>query len=198
MTVNYTEEDLAKLPYGPHHTVEWLHYLTHDEVDALQAMARALPDNPIVAQIGAGAGTSALALLQARDDLVLYSIDIQKEASPFGCLDGEKQELDKVGLGDSVRYHQVHGDSKVVGREWMQTHGFKVDMCFVDGGHSYEECKGDLEIWETLVKPHGLIAIHDFEKVSKVWVGVNVAVRMHFGYRLPYTRVDTLIAYEVE
>lgn len=183
--------------WDAHAVVEWTHYLTHPEVDGLQEIARALPPNPIIVNIGSGNGTSTLAFMQARDDCTVYSIDIQLESSPYGCLEGERLVLEKAGFVGDPRYQQVHGDSKEVGKRWMQDYGFLVDMVFVDGGHLEWECRGDLEIWTPLVKPNGIMAIHDFEKIVKVWTGVNIAVRKYFGSQLPYAKVDSLIAYQV-
>lgn len=184
-------------PYDAHAVVDWTNYLTHPEVDALQEMARMLPEKPVIVNIGAGNGTSTLAFMQARDDCIVYSIDIQLEASPYGCLEGERIVLEKAGFVGDPRYQQIHGDSKEVGRDWKRNYDFLVDMVFVDGGHLLHEARGDIEAWEPLIKPHGIIAIHDFEKTVKVWTGVNRAVREHFGNRLPLMRVDTLIAYRV-
>jgi predicted O-methyltransferase YrrM len=136
------------------------HYLYKDELPALQELARSLPENPHVINIGAGAGTSGVAFMEARPDLHLTTIDITQESSPFGCLEGEEQELKKRGLwGD--RNLQIHQDSKVVGRTWT---GEKMDMVFVDGDHSYEGCKGDIEAWLPHIKAGGILAIHDFRK----------------------------------
>lgn len=197
ISTEYSAERKEGEQYNAHHVVEWTHYLTHPEVDALQELARMLPPNPIIVNIGSGNGTSTLAMMQSRDDCTIYSVDIQLEASPYGCLEGERIVLEKAGFVGDPRYQQIHGDSKEVGRDWKKNYDFLVDMVFIDGGHLFHEAKGDIEIWEPLIKPHGIIAIHDFEKQVKVWTGVNRAVREHFGNRLPVTRVDSLIAYEV-
>lgn len=136
------------------------HYLYKNELPALQKLARSLPEKALIINIGAGAGTSGVAFMEARDDLRLTTIDITKDSSPFGCLVGEEEELRKRGLwGD--RNSQIHRDSKLAGREWT---GKKVDMVFVDGDHSYEGCRGDIEAWLPHIKAGGIIAIHDFRK----------------------------------
>lgn len=184
------------------------HYLYQDELPALQELARLLPPNPVVVNIGAGAGTSGLALLESRPDLYLITIDIQKESSPFGCLAGEEEQLKLAGLWGE-RNRQIHGDSKDVGRRWFSIayDGRQVDMVFIDGDHSYEGAKGDIEAWLPLIKPGGIMAVHDYRKDilaptedgphPKPWPFVDQAVQeclIDKGYEFVMW-VDSLIAF---
>lgn len=157
-------------------------YLFVSEVHALKQLAQSLPANPVVCNIGAGSGTSGLAFMESRPDLFLYTVDIQKENSPFGCLYAEEQVLRQAGyIIDSPfflnRYQPIHGDSKEIGKQ-----GFSVgylypqdtgvvtwdklffDMVFVDGDHSYNGAKGDILAWLPSIKPGGIMAVHDFNK----------------------------------
>jgi len=38
-----------------------------------------------------------------------------------------------------------------------------LDFLFIDGGHSYEEVKGDYNLYKDFVKNSGIIVLHDFE-----------------------------------
>jgi predicted O-methyltransferase YrrM len=184
------------IKHTSHTVVEWTNYLTHAEVDTLQALARSLPADPAVVNIGAGNGTSGLAFMEARPDLRLFTVDIQRESSPFGCLQGEEAVFRSAGFWGDPRHTQIHGDSKIVGQEWQ--HG-PADLVFVDGGHQYHEAHGDITIWLPLIKPGGVMAVHDFEKKAKVWHGVNRAVReLLLGKLEQVARVDTLIAFRVK
>lgn len=153
------------------------HYLYPAEIPALKMLALQLPANPLVINIGAGAGTSGLAFLESRSDLSLVTIDIQDESSPFGCLEGERDVVGRAGLHwkSGIHWYQIHGDSKEVGRLWgsmrfdVEYFGAsfslrRINMVFVDGDHSYEGCKGDIEAWLPHIVPGGIIAIHDFKK----------------------------------
>lgn len=176
----------------------WTQYLFLDEVDALKMLALSLPTLPHVVNIGAGNGTSGLAFMEARDDLHLYTIDIQLESSPYGCLAGEEAVFRSAGFWGQPRHTQIHGDSKEVGKSWLKQYGIQVDMVFVDGGHQYHEAKGDIETWLPLIKPGGIMAVHDYEKTSKVWIGVNQAVKeLLVGQFEEVARVNTLIAFRV-
>lgn len=165
------------------------HYLFPDELPALQRHVLSLPPNPVVVNIGAGAGTSALAILESRPDVTLHSVDVTLEDSPFGCLYAEKRVCEQAGVGGRLTQH--HGDSKEVGAGWLASGYPLVDLVFVDGDHSYEGCAGDILEWSRNLKPNGLLLIHDYNKAMainemdydadtmphwKEWTGVNEAV----------------------
>lgn len=181
-----------------HSVAEWTQYLFHDEVDALKELARMLPASPHVVNIGAGNGTSGLAFMESREDLYLYTIDIQLESSPYGCLQGEEAVFRSAGFWGDPRHEQIHGDSKEVGARWLDENRSLLDLVFIDGGHQYHEATGDIEIWLLLTKPGGIVAVHDFEKTVKVWRGVDRAVReLLVGKFEQVLRVNTLIAFRV-
>jgi predicted O-methyltransferase YrrM len=179
-----------------HSVVDWTGYLTHQEVDELQRLAQLLPDNPVVVNIGAGNGTSGLAFMEARKDLHLFTIDIQKESSPYGCLAGEEAVFKSAGFWGNPRHTQIHGDSKEIGRQW--DHG-PVDLVFVDGGHQEHEARGDITIWLAHLRPGGVMSVHDYEKIEKAWIGVNKAVKaLLIGVHQQVSHVDTLISFRVK
>lgn len=206
------------------------HYLWPDEVPALKALAQALPADPIIVNIGAGAGTSGLAFAEARKDATIYTIDIQRDSSPFGCLEGHEQVLREAGFDiDSyhTRFHSICADSKVVGLTWIVPFGQRilgvkqklygigmplVDMVFIDGDHSYEGAKGDIENWLPNIKRNGILAVHDYDKAEaykrehnvadvphpKPWPGVDRAVKdLLLGKLELILQIDTLIAFRV-
>jgi predicted O-methyltransferase YrrM len=208
------------------HTAESLQaafkYLWLAEVTALKALAQLLPDNPVVVNIGAGAGTSGLAFMESREDMHLYTIDIQEKSSPFGSIESEIQVLDEAGLFRNTVH--IASDSKQVGKVWREwDHIDKylverwagrnrlVDMVFIDGDHSYEGCKGDIEAWLPNIKPDGIIAIHDYKKSElyahdkdyidgaphpKNWPGVDKAVdELLVGKYKQVLRIKSLIAF---
>lgn len=192
------------------HTAESLrdafHYLYPAELPALKRLALMLPPDPVVVNIGAGAGTSGLAFLESRPDLTLYTIDIQDESSPFGCLEGERQVLKPAGYILGQRWHQIHNDSKTAARAWVYG---SCDLCFIDGDHSYEGATGDIMGWLPHIKPDGIIAVHDYNKQMlaetadgphpRPWLTVNRAVDdLLLGKYEQVLYVDSLIAFRVE
>jgi len=213
------------------HTAESLQaafkYLFPDEVKVLKELAQSLPGNPVVVNIGAGAGTSGLAFMESRSDLRLITIDIQKEDSPFGCLEAEENILREAGLWNDRVIHK-QGNSYDIGNHWLMANiydkhwlmanvtGFDyglVDMVFIDGDHNYVGCSGDIIAWRGNIKSGGIIAVHDYKKGQlfendedyqpdkphpKPWPGVDKAVdELLVGRFEQILRVDSLIAFRV-
>lgn len=198
-------------------------YLFPDEVRALKQLARGLPDNPVVVNIGAGAGTSGLAFMESRPDLYLYTVDIQSENSPLGSLYSEKMVFVQASIPDG-RYTQICADSKPLGIAWRVTFGQSlkigygwgkglIDMVFVDADHTYNGCKGDILAWLPNIKPGGIMAVHDFEKEKRwkagnlpdkvphplPWRGVDRAVRHYLCGKYEIALyMDTLIAFVIK
>jgi hypothetical protein len=66
----------------------------------------------------------------------------------------------------------IKGDSIETAKSF---NGKKVDMVFIDGEHTYEGVKADIEAW--LPKTKKIICGHDY---SDKWPGVKRAVDEHF------------------
>lgn len=164
------------------------HYLYPSEVPALKSLVAQLPANPLVVNIGAGAGTSGLAILETRLDVYLVTIDIENNDSPLGSLYSERDVLKRAGYAveGSANWQQIHADSKLIGLTWPISGAPEPNMVFIDGDHSYEGCKGDIEAWFPHLVPGGIMAIHDYGKQNiqptpdgphpKSWPGVDSAV----------------------
>lgn len=180
------------------------HYLYRDEVPALEALTLSLPPNPCVVNIGAGAGTSGLLFLQAREDLVLHTIDIETRDSPLGSLHSERDVMARAGLGHhaNVRWFQWHAASQ----DLAQVRWFDADMVFIDGDHSYAGCRADILGYLPMIRSGGIVVVHDYDKGSipesedgphpRVWEGVNQAVdELLVGHYELIARVDSLIAF---
>ena len=63
--------------------------------------------------------------------------------------------IEQAGVSDVVV--GVIGTSDVVARHWSPP----VGMVFIDGGHSAEAARADLDAWSPRVTTGGLLAIHD-------------------------------------
>lgn len=156
-------------PHTPQSLADWQKYLSHVEIDLLAELAQSLPANPVVVNIGAGAGTSGLTFMTARPDLHLVTIDIADEVNLYGGLGNERGIFEAAGVWDSAdeyglpRYLAILGNSVQVGQDWDRP---PVEMIFIDGGHEYEECRGDIEAWLPHLYAGGVVAIHDYRKVQ--------------------------------
>jgi predicted O-methyltransferase YrrM len=64
-------------------------------------------------------------------------------------------------LGLASRSEPVVSDSLAAARTLESKRG-TIDLIFIDGDHSYDACKADIQAWAPFVKPGGVIAFHDF------------------------------------
>lgn len=128
---------------------------TVGEVDSLKELARSLPQNPTVVNIGAGdRAISTLAILEERKDAVIYSIDIHAKTN-------EGHYLRKAGLPHQ-RVIRLLGKSQDIGKFWP----ILVDMVYVDGDHSYVAVLEDIEVWWPNLKRGGIMAFHDYVNLN--------------------------------
>jgi hypothetical protein len=188
-------------------------YMFPAELPFLKSLPGMIDHSPCtVVNIGAGSGTSGLAFLECRDDLVLHTVDIQNADSPFGCLYAEREVVKAAGMAHlwDVRWFQYHTDSKALAAQW---NGAPVGVCFIDGSHEYEDCAGDILGWLPHIRRGGIMAVHDYKKGEiptgpngyhadgphpLVWEGVDQAVdELLVGKYSIIGRVDSLIAFRI-
>lgn len=137
------------------YTIARLGYLRPKEVDCLVKYVKLLPKNPVIVNIGAGFGTSALCFAEPRHDAKIFSIDLRDDDNPFGGLLNERNSFSGTGLSLPT---QIKGDSKEVGKTWDK----EIDLLFIDGDHSKEGVGGDIDIWIPHVKDGGYVLFHDY------------------------------------
>lgn len=158
-----------------HHTV--------GDVDTLHGLVADLPPRPVIVNIGACFGTSTLAMLEARPDAFIFSIDI-------AICPKEAEHIRQAGL-DEARVVRLLGPSQRVGAYWP----WPVDLVFVDGAHDYDAVCLDIEIWRGNVKPGGILAFHD---VGKSFLPhVKRAVEDRMGEQEPFLKVESIWAYRM-
>lgn len=170
-----TAKDITGEAY--HHTV--------GDVDTLHRLVEMLPPDPVVVNIGASFGTSTLAMLEARPDAFILSVDVRL------CPD-EQKHLEMAGA-DRSRVVRLLCRSQDLGKHWPAH--FKVDMVFVDGAHDYNGVVADGTLWQRAIKPGGIIAFHDYGTPSLP--SVARAVDHLFGDQEPLLFVERIKAYEV-
>jgi predicted O-methyltransferase YrrM len=161
------------------------YYCQVSDVELIKKIVKELPDSPLCINIGAGMGTSALSMLEARQDSTVISVDI--DDCPY-----EKMVMEETGYCNTDRYWFFKQDSKVFGLNWERE---AVDFVFIDGGHRYEECTEDALVWYETLKPNGIMAFHDYESpmlesVKKAVDDVAKMLRLEF-----VARRGTLIVY---
>ncbi|KKK82407.1 hypothetical protein LCGC14_2803690 [marine sediment metagenome] len=136
-----TSKDLCKI----HGMLIW------SEVQILKSCARMLPKDPIIVNIGAGVGTSAVAILEERPCAFVFSVD--KNPAPLERLNLIRCEI------DTTRCVRLLGVSWNVGRNFP----FMVHMVFVDGDHGTKPVERDIAAWLPRVTVGGIMAFHDYK-----------------------------------
>lgn len=162
-------------------TGEQYHH-TPGDVDTLHRLAHLLPDNPVIVNIGACFGTSALAMLEARPDAFIFSLDVN--VCPL-----EAEHIRQAGQ-DARRVVRVLGASQETLRFWPAC---SVDMVFVDGAHDYAGVCEDARQAMRILKPGGIIAFHDYGTPSLPTV-VRAVDTMMQGHE-PLLHVERIKAY---
>ena len=170
---------------------DWQGYLTHNEIEVIKNCVKKIKTKePVCVNIGAGAGTSTLAMLEASDNSIVFSVDILTTGSE--ATTNEHLRINESEYADTGRVIKIWGDSKIVGKRFPM----EVDLVFVDGDHLKAGIEGDL-VWFEHLKMGGFILFHDYG--SPNWPDVKIAVD-EFARQLgvtPIAQVDTIIAFQV-
>lgn len=134
------------------HDIAWMACNRHaamqkpDELAAV--LERAIALNPsVIVEIGCMAGGTLYAWREICDEV--YGITL-----PPPNPDYPKQHGASVLLGDS------HEQAAI---DWLREAlaGRPIDVLHIDGDHSYDGVRADWEMYSPLVRPGGLILIHD-------------------------------------
>ena len=107
-------------------------------------------EHPVIVNIGIFRGASLYCLRAGAPTAKLYGIDI---IYPQGAL------LDK-----KARTVVIVGDSALCAEDVEDP----VHLVFVDGDHSYQGVRADIDAWAPKLAPGGIIAFHDFAPERKV------------------------------
>jgi len=170
-------------------------YLTHAEIAFLKELAQEVPVGGCIVNVGSGAGTSALAFTEARDDVTLYSVDKDRR-----MLSNEENALKRALRWDDRKIWQICGESHQVGTNWLKikrpgNRHMLIDFIFIDDGHLAHEIRGDIENWLPNVMPTGIMVFHDYG--SPFWADVKVVVDELMNGKKLLGQVDTVIAFGV-
>ena len=121
-----------------------------------------LKPNSKILEIGAYKGRSIAIMALARSDCSFYTIDIVVT-----------EEL-KKNLNNIENITIIEGDSKYI--KWDK----QIDLLWIDGNHTYEGVKNDIQRFGGFVKDSGIICGHDFTSEmnpNQNYVGLVKAVK---------------------
>ena len=118
----------------------------------------------VVLEIGTYHGHSGGYMLSALGDNkkgFLYTIESNKEN-----IDIAQEKLSTVSQQFKILYGASSSSRKgipLIKGLWDKS----IDFLFVDGDHSFESVKSDLELYEPFVTKGGVIACHDYDGITK-------------------------------
>jgi len=149
----------------------------HAHLLVLWTIARFLPGKLIV-ELGTHDGTSTLPLLKAASEIdgAVHSIDIAP--CPAAA-----EAVRRYGLGSWWTFHQTST------RDFATRCPNPIDLLFIDADHSEAAVREDFELYAPLVRPGGLILMHDYLLDQGVGPFVNRELRGRAGFEvavLPY------------
>jgi hypothetical protein len=152
-------------------------FLQPVEIELLDQLIKGLPKDPLVINLGAGVGTSAMAILEARDDVYVVTVDKECGELPLGGLLNEENII--RGAKWLHRRSSICSESTAAGKNWYRFKEEpwwrrKVDMVVHDAAHDYGLVLTEIEAWLPRVRAKGVIAVHDYD--SPNWGGVVNAV----------------------
>ena len=141
-------------------------FLREFEVSALKELVRLAIDGKsrptLFVNVGAGHGTSSLAMAEACPQAEIYTID-----SDTWFL---KCERDTFMMSGIIHPHQIHANSHDPDLEFEH----KADLIFIDADHREEEVRADILKWLQFVRKDGIMAFHDYDHPN--YPGVKIAV----------------------
>jgi MMP 1-O-methyltransferase len=140
-------------------------WLSGREALALYRIARGLPPDARVLEIGSWKGKSTVCIARGLRGGVVYALDPFNAATiPEGVHDPVKDRplleqfkgnLARFGVADRVQIRPGYS------QDYAGTFD-ALDFLFIDGDHTIGGCRYDYETYAPVVKPGGWLAFHDY------------------------------------
>jgi predicted O-methyltransferase YrrM len=129
-------------------------YALPEELVAIRRLSDRLTQDQQIVMIGAGPAVFALAMLEKRSQESLPALSI----IDIDRVDFAEKHLFAAGCSFSKIYLKVL-DSVLASALFNQE---TVDLLLVDGDHSYEGVRRDIDAWVPKLRPDGKIFFHDY------------------------------------
>ena len=161
--------------------------VTEAETAMLQQLAAT---HPQVLEVGSAFGFSAIAMTLAGAHVGTHVTAVDPHAGELpGSLPQMQANLAAYGVADRVEIITAPSQAALPA---LHAAGREFGMVFIDGDHREETVLHDVEWSLKLLKPGGVLAMHDLDEVS--CPGVRAALDQLFDHPAP--TVDTLFVHQ--
>lgn len=161
------------------------------EIDSLLEIAKLLPPNPVIIEIGTYLGGTTVRLAETRPDASITTVDCCNHGDNWNEPYGEyvQQYIVETVLKDKVsKQHLLNNISRFdnivfvegYSPECISDWNLEIDLYFEDGDHGNPNLYKNLEFWSKFVKVGGYLVAHDYcddcpsviEEIDKM-IGIN-------------------------
>lgn len=134
--------------------------LTRAERLLLNKLSLSLPRNCCIVEIGSYVGGSSIFLASAATGKngMLYCVDTWKNEAMSEGLRDTYNEFTKNTKTYEKWIVPLRGESVEVAKNFDK----EIDLLFIDGDHSYEAVKSDVEAWFPKLKNGAIVVFHDY------------------------------------
>lgn len=145
---------------------------TEYELAAFLAILSAMQPVDVI-ELGTWAGGLAWALLQLPSVGQVITVDYNPRPEFLQLVRTQRAGLHHI-TGDTAQFGTLEAVTRA-------TEGGEVDVLIIDGAHDYKTAYSDFETYRHLVRPGGLVALHDsqgmpdnpFVEVPRLWAEVR-------------------------
>lgn len=135
-------------------------HLTKAERLLLYKLALLLPNHCNIVEIGSYLGGSSVFLGSGAKEKkgILYCVDTWRNE---GMSEGPRDTYDEF-IHNITPYRKWIIPLRGWSTEKAKKFDKKIDLLFIDGDHTYEAVKGDVEAWLPKLKNNGIVIFHDY------------------------------------
>ena len=138
------------------------------DVDLIREVVAGLSPGDTVVDVGAGSGTTALAIFAERDDLRVVSIEADVDIMNW-C----RQAVENIGASEG--WDDRVEDAIEAAASFPDIHA---SFIILDAAHEEEDVKAEMEAWLPKLAPGGFLLVHDYDAYDapNFYPGVKIAV----------------------
>jgi len=151
-TASVLDADATPTGRFPHDVPGWLTEIEGRELGRLA-------EGKTVLEIGSYCGRSTVCLAQTAEHVFAVDpFDGRATPTPGETLAAFNRNVARYGVADRVTVR------KGTAAEVVPTLPAVFDLVFIDGDHSYESVRADIDAAKTVLRPGGLLAFHDYRR----------------------------------